>query len=237
MTEATIVPGYEQVKSFVQTHIRNGQWRPGHRVPSEAELVKQFALSRMTVNRALRELANQGLIIRVRGSGTVVANLNRVSARLEIRDIHEQIRERGHLYASILLHKGRERAPRGLAKVLGVRTNSFVFHTLMVHSENGVPLQCEDRYVNPLAAPGYLDNDFANITPTHYLLQHAPLTEAHYSIEAVLPSIQEAQALNISGQEPCLVMTRHTLSGENVASIARLVYPGSRYCFDGAIQP
>jgi GntR family transcriptional regulator, histidine utilization repressor len=237
MTAATIVPGYERVKTFVQTHIRNGQWRPGHRVPSETELVKQFALSRMTVNRALRELANQGLIVRVRGSGTVVANLHKVSAQLEIRDIHEQIRERGHLYASTLLLKARERIPAGLAKVLKMRINSFVFHTVVVHSENGVPLQFEDRYVNPVAAPGYLDNDFTTITPTHYLLQHAPLTEAHYSIEAVLPSTQEALALNIRKQEPCLVMTRRTDSGANVASIARLVYPGNRYCFDGAIQP
>jgi GntR family transcriptional regulator, histidine utilization repressor len=237
MTEATSVPGYEQVKTFVQSRIRAGQWRPGDRVPSETELVKQFSLSRMTVNRALRELAAQGLIVRVRGSGTVVADLDRVSARLEIRDIHEQIRERGHLYDSRLLHKGRERAPQALAKVLGVRTNGFVFHTLMVHSENGVPLQFEDRYVNPLAAPHYLDNDFSKTTPTLYLLEHAPLTRAHYSIEAVLPSKQEADALQIDGKEPCLVMTRHTISGAHVASIARLVYPGGRYCFDGAIQP
>ena len=66
-----------------------------------------------------------------------------------------------------------------------------MFHTLIVHFENGVPLQCEDRYVNPEAAPDYLKTDFTRITPTHYLLQVAPLWQAQYSIEASLPTAQK----------------------------------------------
>lgn len=229
--------GYEQVKQFVQQRIRSGRWRPGDAVPSEAELVKQFGLSRMTVNRALREMSADGLIVRVQGSGTRVAQLHRISARLEVRDIHEQITERGHLHDSQVLYKAVEKAPALLAQSLCVRTNSKVFHTLIVHRENGVPVQFEDRFVNPLAAPGYFENDFAQTSPTSYLLQHAPLTEATYSIEAALPTKQEAKALQIKTSDPCLVMRRRTVSGPHVASVVRLVYPGSRYSFDGNIQP
>jgi GntR family histidine utilization transcriptional repressor len=63
---------------------------------------------------------------------------------------------------------------------------------LLVHCEDGLPIQYEDRHVNPAAAPDYLGVDFALTTPTRYLLEHAPLTEASYSIEASLPSVQEA---------------------------------------------
>ncbi|MDP3604677.1 MAG: UTRA domain-containing protein, partial [Polaromonas sp.] len=100
----------------------------------------------------------------------------------------------------------------------------------------GVPIQYEDRYVNPAAAPDFLDTDFTQTTPTHHLLQHAPLTEASYSIEACLPTAEEAKQLGIRRTAPCLAMMRRTVSGANVASVARLVYPGTRYSFAGQFQ-
>ena len=123
-----------------------------------------------------------------------------------------------------------------MARSLGLRAPDKVFHTVLVHLENGMPIQYEDRYVNPAAAPNYLQEDFSRCTPTNHLLQHAPLTEASYSVEASLPSAQEARELGIARTAPCLVMVRRTVSGANVASIARQVYPGSRYSFSGRFQ-
>ncbi|NBS48668.1 MAG: GntR family transcriptional regulator, partial [Betaproteobacteria bacterium] len=100
---STPVPAYEQVKAHIRGHIASGQWRPGDTVPSEAALMRQFGVSRMTVNRALRELAAEGLVLRLRGSGTRVAALHRISSRLMLRDIHEEIIERGHAHAAQVL--------------------------------------------------------------------------------------------------------------------------------------
>jgi GntR family transcriptional regulator, histidine utilization repressor len=230
------LPAYEQVKTWIRGHIASGQWRPGDPVPSEAALMERFAISRMTANRALRELAGEGLVKRVQGSGTTVAQLHRISSRLVIRDIHEEVAERGHVSGTRVVHVAREKATAEVAKALGLRTGGAVFHTALIHMENGVPIQYEDRYVNPAAAPGYLDVDFTRTSPTLHLLQHAPLTEASYSIEACLPSTREAKELDIKAGEPCLVMRRRTVSGAHVASIARLVYPGSRYSFAGQFQ-
>ena len=91
-------------------------------------------------------------------------------------------------------------------------------------------------YVNPQAAPTYLETDFTCVSPTLHLLEHAPLTEASYTIEACLPSAKEAKALDIRTSDPCLVMVRRTVSGANVASVARQLYPGSRYSFAGQFQ-
>jgi GntR family histidine utilization transcriptional repressor len=230
------LPAYEQVKEWIRGHIAGGQWRPGDPVPSEAALMQKFGMSRMTVNRALRELAGEGLVDRVQGSGTRVAQLHLVSSRLSIRDIHEEVAERGHVHTARVLHAAREKAKAGVAKALGLRTGAVVFHTILIHMENGVPIQYEDRFVNPAAAPHYMDTDFTQTSPTLHLLQHAPLTEASYSIEATLPAPEEAKQLGIKRGEPCLVMRRRTVSGANVASIARLVYPGTRYSFAGQFQ-
>jgi GntR family histidine utilization transcriptional repressor len=232
----TPLPAYEQVKAFVKTQINQGIWRPGDAVPSEAALQQQFGLSRMTVNRAVKELAVEGVVTRVQGSGTVVAQLHRISSTLAVRDIHEEILERGHTHSTTVLLVETVKADAALAQSLKLRAGSKVFHSVQVHCENGVPIQLEDRYVNPASAPHYLNTDLTQTTPTRYLLEHAPLTEASYSIEAALPNAQEAEALNINATAPCLVMKRRTISGKRVASVARLVYPGVRYSFSGNFQ-
>jgi GntR family transcriptional regulator, histidine utilization repressor len=229
-------PAYDQVKEWIRQHIASGEWRPGNVVPSEAALMSRFSISRMTANRALRELAAEGLVTRVQGSGTRVAQLHRISSQLVIRDIHEEVIERGHVPSTRVLEAAQVKASAEVLKSLAVCKGARVFHTVMIHLENGVPIVYEDRYVNPLAAPHYLDADFMRESPTLHLLRHAPVTEASYSIEACLPSADEARALDIGMGEACLVMMRRTVSGPHVASVARQVYPGSRYSFSGQFQ-
>jgi GntR family histidine utilization transcriptional repressor len=229
-------PAYTRVKTFIKERISSGEWRPGDPVPSEATLMQQFSISRMTAHRALRELATEGLVTRTQGSGTRVAQLHRISSQLVIRDIHEEVAERGHVHGTRVLLVAQEKAGGEVAQSLGLRKGSRVFHSVLVHLENGVPIQHEDRYVNPQAAPGYLGTDFAGTSPTLHLLQHAPLTEARFTIEACLPTPEEAALLDMKASEPCLVMMRRTVSGAHVASVARLLYPSSRYSFNGQFQ-
>jgi GntR family histidine utilization transcriptional repressor len=229
-------PAYEQVKTFIKTQITQGVWRPGDAVPSEAALQLQFSVSRMTVNRAVKELAVEGLVTRVQGSGTVVAQLHRISSTLAFRDIRDEIQTRGHAHSTQVLKVGAIRADAALADIFKLPVGAKLFHSLLVHLEDGVPIQFEDRHVNPASAPDYLGVDFTTITPTHYLLEHAPLTEARYAIEACLPRPPEAKALGLKKSEPCLVLTRSTISGLQVASLARQVYPGARYRFHGQFE-
>ena len=230
------LPAYERVKAFIKAQVNLGVWRPGAAVPSESVLQQQFGISRMTVNRALRELVVEGVVTRIQGSGTVVAQLHRISSTLALRDIHDEVLARGHAHSTRLLHLGAVRASAALGEVFRLRRGARLFHSVLVHCEDGVPIQYEDRHVNPAAAPDYLTADFAVTTPTRYLLEHAPLTEASYTIEAGLPSPHEAECLSLAPGAPCLVMTRCTISGPHVASLARLVYPGLRYSFNGKFQ-
>lgn len=236
LAPARVAP-YARVKQYLKRQLAGGRWPPDALMPSEADLVAQFGVSRMTVNRALRELQNEGLIERVQGVGTFAAPLHRVSSTLTIRDLHEEIVARGHRHEAQVHLAREESAAPALALQLGVAAGSPVFHTLIVHLEDGVPLQCEDRFVNPARAPDYLTNDFTHITPTLYLLQVAPLWEAQYSIEASVPTEQEAKLLAVSTMEPCLVIVRRTMSRGVPITLARLVHPGKRYALQGEFKP
>lgn len=234
---STIGAPYLRVKQRLKDGLAAGEWTPGALMPSEAELVAQFGVSRMTVNRALRELRSEGLVVRTQGVGTFAAPLHQVSSTLTIRDLHEEIEARGHRHTAQVQLLRQEAAPSALAAQLGLAPGQPVYHSLIVHLENGVPLQCEDRFVNPAAAPGYLAVDFSKTTPTHYLFEVTSLWRAQYTIESSRPTAQEARLLQVAADEPCLVVLRRTFTSEAPITIARLVHPGSRYQLQGEFQP
>jgi GntR family histidine utilization transcriptional repressor len=227
---------YGTVKISIQARIAEGGWQPGVRLPSERELVQEFGCARMTVHRALRELEAEGLIERRQGSGSYVAELHPISNLLQVRDIHDEIAERGHVHTTQVCGVAREKATAEVAAAMRLRKGSPVYHCQLVHLENGVPIQYEDRHVNPTLAPDLLDRDFTSVTPSAVLFEHAPLTEAEQVIEAVLATVEQARLLDVAAGSALLMVSRRTVSQGAVASVARLYHPGARYRLIGSFS-
>ena len=150
---------YATVKAALRERIAQGGWEPGVKLPSERELVQEFGCARMTVHRALRELEEEGLIERRQGSGSYVAELHPISNLLRVRDIHDEIRERGHAHTTRVCGVAREKADARTAGAMRLSRGAAVYHVRLVHLENGVPIQLEDRHVNPALAPDLLARD------------------------------------------------------------------------------
>lgn len=220
---------YASVKQMILDRIQSGEWLPKHRVPSENELVHKFGVSKMTANRALRELATEGEIVRIQGVGSFVAERKGYSALFEVRNIADEIAERGNTHTAAVVVMAAEQSSPRIADALELSVGQPVYHSLIVHSENGVPVQFEDRFVNAAAVPDYLAQDFTVITPNQYLTQAAPLLGSEHIIECAMPEPWECRLLVMLGTEPCLTIRRRTWSATGVVSAARLVYPGSRY--------
>ncbi len=236
MSTAPLQPQYVKVKTHLRDGIAAGRWSPGDRLPSEAELVAKFGLSRMTVNRALRELEHEGMVERLQGVGSFVAQLHRISSTLTVRDVHEEIAGRGHRHDAQVHVLTKVRASAEQATDFRLKTGAPLFHSVIVHLENGRPIQCEDRLVNPACAPDYLKLDFRTLTPTQHLLEVAPLSEARYTIESMLPSSAEALLLGISRRDPCLVVRRVTYSREHTVTSVKLTHPGNLYTLEGSFK-
>ncbi|UFW82049.1 histidine utilization repressor [Rhizobium sp. SU303] len=229
LAENDSTPLYAGVKQVILDRIHSGEWPPKYRVPSENELVVELGVSKMTANRALRELANEGELIRIQGVGSFVAERKGYSALFEVRNIAEEIAERGHVHEAAVVVLAQETASPEVADALELPIGAAVFHSLIVHSENGVPVQIEDRFVHPEAAPEYLAQDFSTLTPNAYLTAAAPLSGSEHVVEAAMPQAWECKLLTIMKTEPCLTIRRRTWSAKQVVSTARLVYPGHRY--------
>jgi GntR family histidine utilization transcriptional repressor len=224
-------PRYRRVKEYIVKHIESGQWRAGDQVPSESTLVRELKVSRMTVNRALRELTHEGLLLRVQGTGTFVAEKRPMFNLVELRNIAEEIRERGQRHTCQVELLRSEKADAEIARDLGIDPGAAVYHSILVHLADGVPLQVEDRFVNPATAPGYLEADFSTVTPNEFLMQAAPATEVEHIVEATMPDARTRRLLKMKDGEPCLRLKRRTWSGERIVSAATLHYPGHAHRF------
>ena len=220
---------YQFVKDHIRQAIHEGKWKSGDRIPSEHELVAELGVSRMTVHRALHEMAEQGSLVRYAGIGTFVAEDRPQSGLLKITNIANEIRARGHEYGCDVIRVGRESANLEVASALDLHTGDSVYHAVCVHRENGVPIQIEDRYVNPKAAPDFLTQDFGAIGFSEYLVREVPLDEVEHVVDAVQPTAEEAELLEVRPAHPCLVLTRRTWSSQMVVTFVRCVHPGSRY--------
>ena len=229
MTQVKTVK-YRVIKQHICEKIESGQWLEHSKVPSENELTEQFSVSRMTARRALQELTEQGLLVRSQGSGTFVANFKSQSSLLEIRNIADEIHERGHQYHAQQLILKAVNVNEELAILLALKAGDIAHYSNVLHFENNAPIQLEQRFVNPKLVANYLEQDFTQITPHEYLSSEAPLTEATHEVEAVLASEDIGRLLAINHiTTPCLQVKRRTWSSQGVVSLATLTSPGNKY--------
>ena len=239
MRLSTSEPRYRQIQQWIRGQIEGGSWSPGHRVPSENELVEKFGVARMTVNRAMRELQQDGMLVRRAGLGTFVASAERQSSLLDIRNIADEIRERGKEHTSRVLKRGRVNATRTLRAAFESAGPAALdlFHVRLVHFEDGTPVQLEDRYVQPSLVPGFLDHDFTTTTPTEVLLSALVPHELEHTVSAVLPTVTQARHLEIDRDQPCLQLHRRSWSSGQVVTLADLIYPANRYTLSARHRP
>ena len=230
-------PRYQQLKDSIIARISSGELLPTDRVPSENELVEAMNVSRMTANRALRELNDEGYVERFAGRGTFVSDYRSRSHLLEVRNIADEIERRGNAHSSLVLRQSRQHARGEVAKALHVDQGTDVFHLLLVHYENGLPIQLEDRHVVASFAPACLEQGFTTVTPSAYLTDVAPWQEAEQAVRASIANEGVRKHLEMSDDEAALVVIRRTWSQGQPVTFARLHHPGSRYELTGHYTP
>ncbi len=222
-------PLYKQIKDVINGRIRQGQWRPGQKIPSENALVDSLKVSRMTVHRALRELTREGVLNRVHGLGTFISEAPQHASLIQLKDIAQEITSRNQQHTSkILVHLKIKASPEIAAKMELLRAED-VFYLEMVHYQDGTPIQLEQRYVNPGLVTDFMSIDFNRQTPTHYLISLFRPDEMEHRVQAVLPEMKTAEILMINKAQPCLKLSRRTWKDNQVVTYVTMLYPGHLY--------
>ena len=230
-------PLYQQVKDYILDRINSNSLLPGMWIESEAELVAALNVSRMTVNRALRELTAEGRLSRRQGQGTFVAVRKPQAALFTIQSIADEIRARGGCYSCVIHLLEEEKARPSLAAAMELAPYAPVFHAIIIHKEDDVPIQLACRYIRPEIAPHFLEQDFTQVTVSEYLLSIAPVAAIEHVVEALIPEPWIRDLLEINSAEPCLALHRKTWVGNRIATSSTFYSPGSRYTLGGRFTP
>lgn len=226
---SSTTPRYKAIEEFLLERIHSGAYPVNHQIPAEEQLARDFSVSRMTANKAIRDLVQKGYLIRQAGLGTFVTDRKAESSLHEVLNIATEVRGRGHAYSNDVIRCEALAADDEVALRLGLRLGAEVFHSILMHREDGVPIQLEDRFVNPRWVPHYLDSDFSLQTPNEVLVNSCPISDVEHVVEAVQVDVQVAAWLEIEQTAPCLSVIRRTWSDEHLISYARLIHPGDRY--------
>jgi GntR family histidine utilization transcriptional repressor len=231
------VPLYLKVKKYISDKIDTGEWQVHQQILTENELVTIFDTSRMTVNKALRELTAEGRLIRKQGTGTFVAPVKVQSALLEITSIASEIKNSGGKHSCDIHLLCEEKATPDIATQMKIKPYTPLFHSVLIHKNDNLPIQLADRLINPAVAPHYLEQDFSKISAADYLLTVAPVSKIEHVVEALIPTAWIRQLLEISEAEPCLALYRTTWTNGVIATRSCFYYPGSRYSLGGQFAP
>lgn len=226
----TSQPAYKQIQSYILRSIDLGIFKPETQIPTELELCAQFNVSRMTVNKAISELSQKGILSRIAGKGTFVASKKHELPVTKAFDIFNEISLSGNKYSGHQLQLKVIAASAEIALQLGVMEGSDIGYCKVLHFENDIPLMLEERYVNHAIAPDFVKQQFGDTeTPSGYLQRHFPVSEMEHMIEAALATKVIAQSLSIKEGSPCLQLSRRTWTGTTLISYVNMVTAGSRY--------
>lgn len=218
---------HQAIVGEIEGRILSGEWKPGHRIPFEHELMIQYGCARMTVNKALAGLVKAGLIVRRQRAGSFVAHPRPASAVLDIPDIQADIEGRGMEYGMTLLAR-RRRKPKGEEEIQLAGAGELLDLTC-VHLADGKPFALEERLISLASVPEAAEIDFSREPPGSWLLGHVPWTEAEHRIAAVNADRRIADLLDIAPGSACLLLWRRTWrGGDHITRVAQY-FPGSSY--------
>lgn len=220
--------GWEAIRAEMLRRIRAREWPPGGLIPGEEALAAEFGVARATMNRALRDLAESGVIARKKRAGTRVAELPVRRARLEIPVIRLDVIGKGQAYGFKLLSDRLAPAPVPVTARLGLPEATPMRFLETLHLADGRPYVFETRWLSLQVLPDPAP-DFAVVSVNEWLVTHVSLVAGDIGFTAEAASPREAEVLGVAQDAAVLVAERTTQGTDGPVTWVRLAHaPGHR---------
>jgi GntR family histidine utilization transcriptional repressor len=220
---------HQRIVNDIEGKILSGEWPPGHRLPFELEMAEQYQCSRMTVNKAMNQLARTGLIERRKKSGSFVIQPHAQSAVLEISEIKQEVEGLGKVYRYKRASRDMRKANADDRALLDLTASGRVIEVSALHHAGERVFCFEERLINLASVPEAAEETFEKIAPGTWLLQQVPWSAAEHKIKAVAADEQVAAALSVPVGSACLVVERRTSMQGVFITHVKLTYLGSSH--------
>lgn len=238
-TETDRLPLYAQVEATLAARISAGELKPGERLPTEDELVRDFAVSRTTVRSAVQSLLKRGMVEIRRGLGTFVTQPRIVQELTSLTGFVEDMEALGRSASARLIDWQEVHADEVVARQLELPLGASVIRIRRVRLSNGRPLSYDDTYLPPDLGTRVVTDDL-EVEPIFTLLEEkydTPLAEARYELEASVADHEVARALDMSVGAAVFLIERTSYAvGGRPVDYERLHYRGDQVRFVTRLQ-
>ena len=216
---------HQSIRESIRRRLTSGEWLPGALMPGETEIAAEFGCARSTVNRALRGLAEEGLIERKRRAGTRILELPVRRAHFDLSLIRQEVESMGSTYLPQVVLREIVPPPKRIAERLKLEPSEPLLHLETVHLASGHPHAFEDRWVNIDAAPGILDAPLDKISVNEWLIREVPYSSGDVIFAAQNAGPREAKALNTLPGDALFTIDRATWFNDVYVTAVKLFYP------------
>ena len=227
---------HDRIRQDIEANVMSGTWSPGHQIPYEHELMKQYDCSRMTINKALGTLVERGMIERRKRAGSFVSAPRFHRAAFDLPDLRSQLASEGKKYEFDLTDRTIRMANASDRSHLGIAEGE-VLALQCVHFVDGAPYSLEDRIINLRLVPAARNAAFDRDPPNSWLFSHVPWSDARHRISAINADPETARALGVRQDSACMVVERWTWRSEEKITYVRMVHPGGQFSIEAHFAP
>lgn len=220
---------FQTIKDDILDKIKTGFWQPGETIPGEEMLASQYGCSRMTVNRAIRELAEEGIVERRKKAGTKVCQQLDRSAKIQVQIVRAEVEGKGAQYRYMLLERTQMKPPEGVRAKMSLKEGDSVLYVRCLHFADERPYQYEERWINLTRVPAAREEMFEEFSPNEWLVKKEPFSDAEHIFSAQLCDAQTAELLDIQQGSPLFVIERRTWQDSDTITAVKMSYPGDTY--------
>lgn len=228
------VQKYEEIEQYILNLIAEQNLKPGNKIPTEIELCKQSGYSRMTINKALNHLADEGHIVRTRGKGSFVASPSVHKQVQQFRSFTDDMQSIGLKAGSKLLSYSVIQAKENptVQQMLQLEDDDLVHDFVRLRTGNDTPIALSHTWISekliPVIPPAQLEHSLIT-----YLVEQYSIKPEHgeFEFSAKIPTAEQKKLLQLNNQE-ALLLSAHTTYGDFHGEILPYEYVETSYNSD-----
>ncbi|MEM1429952.1 MAG: GntR family transcriptional regulator [Pseudomonadota bacterium] len=220
---------WTDIRDAVHARVLNGTYRAGDKLPRDEDLAAELGCSRSTMQRAMQDLSDSGLLERRRRGGTHVRADPVTRARLDIPIVRREVEGIGAVYGYRLRHRAYRNAPREVLNRLRLEAPRKLLRVEALHLADGAPYIAEDRWVCPETVPGILDLDLSEQSANEWLVRNTPYSRCDLAVTALQADAPAASALHCAPGAALLAIDRTTwIDAAPITTVRSICRPGYR---------
>lgn len=228
-TSAT--PLYRQLDAIMRQKVLSGEWSPNEIIPSENELAKLYGLSRMTARMVVTQLTQEGLLYRVHGKGTFVAEKKITAKSLSYVGIREQMEEMGYNTTTRILRLQRCSASKKIAERFNLDVEEPFCTIERLRLLDGQPFSLHYTYIPSFLCPGLEKHDLSGRQLCDILREEYGLVRQHVveTLESIGATKYESDMLEVKKDFHLLMLKNFISATDDVPfEFSKILFRGDK---------